>query len=44
MGPMDPIQATGDVVKLARTNPLHFAGAGEGPASAARGDSEQKFG
>ncbi len=44
MGPMDPIQATGDVVKLARTNPLHIAGAGEGPVSAARGDSEQKFG
>jgi len=41
---MDPIQATGDVVKLARTNPLHIAGAGEGPVSAARGDSEQKFG
>ncbi|MHB8108192.1 MAG: flagellar hook-basal body complex protein FliE [Candidatus Cryosericum sp.] len=44
MGPMDPIQAMGDVVKLARTNPLHIAGAGEGPAGAARGDSEQKFG
>jgi flagellar hook-basal body complex protein FliE len=44
MGPMDPVQATGDVVKLARTNPLHFAGAGEAAAGAARGDTEQKFG
>ena len=44
MGPMDPIQAMGDVVKLARTNPLHLAGAGEGAAGAARGDTEQKFG
>ncbi len=44
MGPMDPVQAMGDVVKLARTNPLHIAGAGEGAVSAARGDSEQKFG
>ncbi len=44
MGPMDPIQAMGDVVKLARTNPLHIAGAGEGATGAARGDTEQKFG
>ncbi len=44
MGPMDPVQATGDVVKLARTNPLHIAGAGEGAAGAVRGDTEQKFG
>ncbi|MGD0723967.1 MAG: flagellar hook-basal body complex protein FliE [Spirochaetia bacterium] len=44
MGPMDPVQAMGDVVKLARTNPLHFAGAGEGAPSAASGATEQKFG
>jgi len=44
MGPMNPVQAMGDVVKLARTNPLHIAGAGEAPVSAAAGDSEQKFG
>ena len=47
MGPLDPVQAMGDVVKLARTNPLHLAGAGEGAAGAAgpaRGDAEQKFG
>jgi flagellar hook-basal body complex protein FliE len=29
MGPMDAIQGSGDVVKLARTNPAHIAGAGE---------------
>ena len=44
MGPMNPVQAIGDVVKLARTNPLHIAGAGEDAVSTARGDSEQKFG
>jgi flagellar hook-basal body complex protein FliE len=41
---MDPVQAMGDVVKLARTNPLHLAGAGESTAAPARGDAEQKFG
>jgi flagellar hook-basal body complex protein FliE len=41
---MDPVQAMGDVVKLARTNPLHLAGAGEGAVSATGGDTEQKFG
>jgi len=44
MGPMDPIQATGDVVKLARTNPLHLAGVGEAATGVVRGDTEQKFG
>ena len=44
MGPMDPVQATGDVVKLARTNPRHLAGAGEGAPGAVSGDTEQKFG
>jgi flagellar hook-basal body complex protein FliE len=29
MGPMNAVQAAGDVVKLARTNPAHIAGAGE---------------
>ena len=44
MGPLDLVQAMGDVVKLVRTNPLHLAGAGEGAAEPARGDTEQKFG
>ena len=29
MGPMNAIQAAGDIVKLARTNPAHIVGAGE---------------
>jgi flagellar hook-basal body complex protein FliE len=29
MGPMNAMQAAGDVVKLARTNPAHIVGAGE---------------
>jgi flagellar hook-basal body complex protein FliE len=33
MGPMNAVQAAGDVVKLARTNPAHIAGAGEQAAS-----------
>jgi flagellar hook-basal body complex protein FliE len=43
MGILDPVQAMGDIVKLARTNPLHLAGAGEGEANARTG-AEQKFG
>jgi|SRR5271157_381379 len=35
MALIDPTQAIGDIVKLARTNPMHLAGAGE--ASAASG-------
>jgi flagellar hook-basal body complex protein FliE len=35
---IDPTQAVGDIVKLARTNPRHLAGAGEAvPASTAGG-------
>jgi flagellar hook-basal body complex protein FliE len=41
MSIMDPIQASGDVVKLARTNPAHLVGAGE--VQPAKG-VEQKFG
>ena len=50
---IDPTQAMGDVVKLARTNPRHLGGIGE-PAAAgaafpggktgATGAAEQKFG
>ena len=32
MGPMDALPANGDIVKLARTNPAHLAGKGEGAA------------
>ncbi len=39
---MDPIVAYGDVVKLARTDPRHIAGRGEGAAPAA--GPEQSFG
>jgi flagellar hook-basal body complex protein FliE len=42
MALIDPAQAMGDVVKLARTNPLHIAGIGEDAASAT--GVEQKFG
>ena len=49
---IDPTQAVGDIVKLARTNPRHLAGAGEavpastagGTAATAGGISEQSFG
>jgi flagellar hook-basal body complex protein FliE len=34
MGPIDQIQAYGDVVRLARTDPHHIAGTGEQAASA----------
>ncbi len=46
MALIDPAQAMGDVVKLARTNPAHLAGMGE-PAEAAAGQPagiEGKFG
>jgi flagellar hook-basal body complex protein FliE len=43
MAGMDALQAMGDVVKLARTNPLHIAGAGEQAAASAVGNPEQKF-
>ncbi len=42
MSILDPIQASGDIVKLARTNPAHIAGAGE-KAQKAEG-TEAKFG
>jgi flagellar hook-basal body complex protein FliE len=51
---IDPTQAVGDIVKMARTNPRHLAGMGEaavlaGPAfpdgqAGATGTAEQKFG
>jgi flagellar hook-basal body complex protein FliE len=44
MAALDPIQAMGDIVKLARTSPLHIAGAGDQAAAAvAGGGAEQKF-
>src|SRR5208282_1317238 len=43
-----PTQAVGDIVKLARTNPLHLAGAGEAPAAeqgvGTAATAEQSFG
>ncbi len=42
MALIDPAQAMGDVVKLARTNPLHIAGIGEDAAPTT--GVEQKFG
>jgi flagellar hook-basal body complex protein FliE len=39
MGPLNQIQAYGDVVKLARTDPRHIAGAGEQAAPAAGPES-----
>jgi flagellar hook-basal body complex protein FliE len=42
MALIDPTLATGDIVKLARTNPLHIAGAGESAAPVA--GVEQAFG
>jgi flagellar hook-basal body complex protein FliE len=44
MALIDPTQAVGDIVKLARTNPLHLAGAGETAAADQSGGFEQKFG
>ncbi len=44
MALLDPTQATGDIVKLARTNPLHLAGAGEQAAAGGSTSVEQKFG
>lgn len=41
---IDPTQAVGDIVKLARTNPMHLAGAGEMPASDQTGSTERSFG
>ena len=45
MAILDPIQAVGDIVKLARTNPLHRAGAGEQAEAARQAGAgvEQKF-
>ena len=46
MAIFDPIQAVGDMVRLARTNPLHLAGAGEQAEAARRAGAgvEQRFG
>jgi flagellar hook-basal body complex protein FliE len=44
MSIIDPGLATGDIVKLARTNPLHLAGAGEALAAQKDGGIEGKFG
>ena len=44
---IDPAQAVGDIVKMARTDPRHLAGIGEVLASeqdAAASGAEQKFG
>ena len=42
MALIDPTLVTGDIVKLARTNPLHIAGAGENAVQDT--SMEQKFG
>ena len=49
MAYLDPTQAVGDVVKLARTNPLHLAGTAafggtDAPDQAAAGGTETAFG
>ena len=47
MALIDPAQAMGTVVKMARTNPAHLAGLGEAlsaSAAGASGGAEQKFG
>src|SRR5271169_6155020 len=51
MALIDPTQAVGDIVKLARTNPMHLAGMGEAPAASGAafpggqaGAAEQSFG
>jgi len=41
---IDPTQAVGDIVKLARTNPRHLAGAGEAVPASTAGGTEQSFG
>jgi len=42
---IDPTQAVGDIVKMARTNPLHLAGAGEAPAAEQQtGGTDKSFG
>ncbi|MGA2977455.1 MAG: flagellar hook-basal body complex protein FliE [Spirochaetia bacterium] len=44
MALVDPTQATGDIVKLALTNPLHLAGIGGDQTDGQSSDVEQKFG
>jgi flagellar hook-basal body complex protein FliE len=44
MGLLDPVQAYGDVVKMARTDPRHLGGAGAAQAVAKDKGVEQSFG
>ena len=44
MSIIDSTVATGDIVNLARTNPLHVAGAMDAPTTDAGGGIESKFG
>jgi flagellar hook-basal body complex protein FliE len=44
MALLDPTQVAGDIVKMARTNGLHLAGAGEAEASGKATGVEQSFG
>ncbi len=44
MAYIDPTQAVGDVVKLARTDPRHLAGIGEEAQAAPAGGPEATFG
>ena len=44
MGLLNPAQASGDVVRLARTDPRHLGGAGAVQAAAKDGGVEQSFG
>jgi flagellar hook-basal body complex protein FliE len=43
MALIDPTQAVGDIVKLARTNPMHLGGAGESATTSTVGGTEQSF-
>ena len=44
MSIIDPTVASGDIVNLARTNPLHIAGAMDAATTDATGGIESKFG
>ncbi len=44
MGLLDPVQAYGDVVKMARTDPRHLGGVAGGQAAAKDKGVEQSFG
>jgi flagellar hook-basal body complex protein FliE len=41
---IDPTKAVGDIVKMARTNPLHFGGIGDGEPARKNAGIEGQFG